>query len=422
VAAVAIFIAFCALNYRVYDGFFQDDELDTLSWAPLLGWHNYVPALLKPTLDVANFRPTGHFYFTLAGKAFGLDYPPYVTPILAIHLFNVILLWLVLRKLRIPVWSAMAGVAFFALSATAMDAYWKPMYVFDLLCATFCLTSLLLWMHGRWVLSFVAFWLAYKAKELAVMLPLVLLAYEFLPGKKRWLPLLPFFAASLSFGLQGIFLNPNNDNDYTFRFTFAALQKTVPFYARRLLFLPFSGFLLLPLAFVRDRRVWFGLASMGCFLFTLLFLPGRLFEAYTYLPLAGAVIAVAAAASTVNPRRLALAILIWLPWNYRQLHREQRSQLDRDDEAFAFVDQLDRWATKNPGVKTLIYNAPPGVYHHWGVTGAWKIVHHGGGLKALFIGWPEAAEVRADETFANATWDAARRTLTIQIESPKRTN
>ena len=94
---MALFIAFCALNYRVYDGFFQDDELDTLSWAPLLGWRDYVPALLKPTFDVANFRPAGHFYFTLAGKAFGLDYPPYVTPILGIHLLNVLLLWLVLR-------------------------------------------------------------------------------------------------------------------------------------------------------------------------------------------------------------------------------------------------------------------------------------------------------------------------------------
>ena len=57
------------------------------------------------------------------------------------------------------------------LSAGAMDAYWKPMYVFDLFCTTFCLASILLYAHGRWILSFIAFWLAYKSKELAVMLP-----------------------------------------------------------------------------------------------------------------------------------------------------------------------------------------------------------------------------------------------------------
>jgi hypothetical protein len=416
---MAILLAFCALNYRAYDGFFQDDELDTLSWAPSRTAREYLPALLKPTLDEANFRPAAHLYFTLAGKAFGLDYPPYVTPIFVIHLLNALLLFVVLRRLKIPVWSALAGIAFFALSATAMDAYWKPMYCFDLLCTTFCLTSLILWIDGRWVLSFVAFWLGYKSKELAVMLPLVLLAYEFLLGKKRWVPLIPFFAASLSFGLQGILLNPNKDNDYTFRFTLAALEKTVPFYAGRFLFFPLSGFALLLLAFVRDRRVWFGLAATGCFLFTLLFLPGRMFEAYGYLPLAGAVIAMAAAGSVLKPRWILLGLLLWLPWNYRQLHREQRAQLDRDDEAFAFVDQLDRWVEKHPGVKTLIYNAPPGVYHHWGVTGAWNVAHRTAGLKALYSGWPEAARASATETVANAVWDEQRRTLGIQIESAK---
>jgi hypothetical protein len=30
-AGLAIVIVFLALNYRAYDGFFQDDELDTLS-------------------------------------------------------------------------------------------------------------------------------------------------------------------------------------------------------------------------------------------------------------------------------------------------------------------------------------------------------------------------------------------------------
>ena len=35
-AAVALVAAFIALNYRAYDGFFQDDELSNLDWAPLL--------------------------------------------------------------------------------------------------------------------------------------------------------------------------------------------------------------------------------------------------------------------------------------------------------------------------------------------------------------------------------------------------
>jgi len=419
IAGVAILLAFCALNYRAYDGFFQDDELDNISWGPAVPMSDFAVALVKPTFDASNFRPTGHLYFALMGRAFGMDFPPYMTPIMVIHLVNVLLLFLLLRRLSVPVWWALAGAGFFALSATAMDAYWKPMYVFDLLCATFSMASLLLWTHRRWVLSFAAFWIAYKAKELAVMLPFVLLAYEYLFGGKRYLPLIPFFVTSLSFGMQGILLNPNKNNDYTFRFTVDAVRKTVPFYAQRLFFVPFGGLALFLLALLRDRRVWFGLFLMVCFLFTLLFLPGRLFEAYAYLPLVGAVIAMAAAGSRLKPAWILLAAALWLPWNYRHLHREQQAKLAGDDEAFVFVDKLQRWAEKHPGVRTLVYTASPTVYHDWGVTAAWNIGHHAIGLKALYRDWPEAAKAVTEQTVAYATWDGAARTLSVQEHSPR---
>lgn len=420
---MALLTLFFALNYRVYDGFFQDDELDNLSWAPSRPAGEFVAGLLKVTFDPSNFRPPGHLYFTLTGKAFGMDFPPYMTPILAIHLVNVLLLFLILRRLKLRTWHALAGAAFFALSATAMDAYWKPMYVFDLLCTTFCLASLLLWMHGRRIPSFVAFWLAYKSKELAVMLPAVLFVYELLLGDSRrgWrrvLPLIPFFAASLSFGLQGVLLNPNKDNDYTFRFTLDALSKTLPFYARRMFFVRFGGAVLFVLALIPDRRIWFGLLAMSLFLFTLLFLPGRLFEAYAYLPLTGAVIAMTAAGSRVKPAVIWILLALWLPWNYRQLHQEQDAKLAADDEVFVFVDKLQSWAAKNPNVKTLVYTAAPPSLHDWGVTAAWNIGHHSAGLKALYRDWPQAAKAVGEETVAYATWDGGTRTTSIQIHSP----
>ena len=147
----------------------------------------------------------------------------------------------------------------FAFHMALFEAIWKPMYVFDVLCGTFCVLSLLAYSRQRWILSFVAFWLAYKAKEVAVMLPLVLVCYEYWFGKRRWLRLAPFFLVSLSFGIQGILLNPNQDNDYTFRFTPAALAKTSVFYADRLFLVPYLGFLLPAAAYVsRNRRTWFG--------------------------------------------------------------------------------------------------------------------------------------------------------------------
>ncbi|MEP6716091.1 MAG: hypothetical protein ABJC09_10990 [Terriglobia bacterium] len=417
-AAIAIAALFLALNYRAYDGFFQDDELDNLSWAPARPMTEFAVGVLKPLFDRDNFRPPGHLYFALMGRAFGMDFPPYMTPIFAIHLINAALLFFLMRKLGIGQWTAMAGAAFFTLSATAFDAFWKPMYVFDLLCTTFSLASILLFARRHWILSFIAFWLAYKSKELAVMLPAVLLIYEYLLGERRYVLLIPFFAASLSFGLQDILLNPNKDNEYTFHFTLDALRKTVPFYTGRFLFFPFSALLLFLLG--RDRRVWFGLLAMICFSFVLLFLPGRLYEAYAYLPFACATIALTAAASGFSAVWLWIAVAIWFPFNLLHLRAEQERKLSLDDQAYTFIDQVQTWARRHPSVTTLVYDGSPPGLHDWGVTAAWNIAHHTNGLPALFHDWPQAAPAIDHGTVVIATRDAKSQKVFFQIHSPSK--
>lgn len=413
---VALFIG---LNIGAYDGFFHDDELDNLSWAPVLPARDFLSGLVKPAFEVDNFRPVGSLYFALMGKLFTLNFPPYITPLFALHLLNGLLLFLLMRKLRIGQWCAIAGAAFFTLSASAFDVYWKPMYVFDLLCTTFSLASLLLYAYRRWVLSFMAFWLAYKAKELAVMLPAVLAAYEYWFGERRFKVLIPFALASLNFGIQGIVRNPNHDNDYAMHFTPGALRRTVPFYAYRLLMFRGSGLLLLPLAFLRDRRIWFGLAGMFLLIVPLLVLPGRLFEAYAYLPLAGVAIAMAAAASRWNPVWAWVALALWMPFNIRQIHHESRATLAADDQAFTFVDSMEKWVVRHPGPGTFVYDGVPAGFHHWGVTAAWNIVHHGSGLQALFAASPEGMKALASESVAYGTWDARRGELMIEMRPPR---
>jgi hypothetical protein len=123
-----------------------------------------------------------------------------------LHLVNVALLWLILRRLQLPFWASAAALVFFAFHMAVFDIYWRPMYVYDLLCGTFCLLTVLFWLDDRWVLSLLFFWLAYRSKEIAVMLPVALAAYELLLGQRRWLRLAPFFAISIWFGMQGFFL------------------------------------------------------------------------------------------------------------------------------------------------------------------------------------------------------------------------
>ncbi len=417
-AGIAIALAFIALNYRAYDGFFQDDELDNLSWAPHVTATEFAAAFVKPLFDVSNFRPAGHLYFAMMGKAFGENFPPWMTPILAIHVLNGLLIYLLLRRMNVGAWHALAGVAFFTWSAGAFDAYWKPMYVFDLLCACFSLASILFYANRKWVLSFAAFWCAYKSKELAVMLPFLLVAWEFWFGERRYLRLVPFLLASLSFGIQGILRNPNLDNEYTFRFTPEALAATVPFYARRFLLFRGGGLLLFALVFVRDRRVWFGLLGVACFVFTLLFLPGRLYAAYAYLPLAFAAVALGAFASRFSPACAWIAIAIWMPFNVHRLRAEQRAKLAGDDEAFAYVDSINRWVTANPAVNVLVYDGLPRIYYHWGVTAAWNIAHRAIGMPAYYFEWPDGKKALTSQIVAYGKWDSAAGRLALSSRAP----
>jgi hypothetical protein len=419
-AGVAIAIAFIALNHSAYDGFFQDDELDNLKWASTSPAAPFLTGLLTPKFQTNNFRPVGQIYFAVMGNRFGLWFAPYVTPIFAIHLLNALLLWLLMRKLGIKQWCAIAAAAFFTLSAAAFDAYWKPMYVFDLLCTTFSLASILFYSWHRWVLSFIAFWLAYKSKELAVMLPVALVAYEYWFGERKFRILIPFVLAGLSFGIQGFVLNPSKHGDpYALHLSLNALKRTGPFYAYRFLMFPLSGFLLFALALVRDRRVWFGLATMLLVMVPLLFLPGRLFEAYTYLPLAFATIALAAAASHTNPLLAWVALAIWMPFNLNQLHRERHAVLDNDDQAFAYVDSIAKFARQNPDITVFVYDGVPPGFHHWGVTGAWNIIHSQRDLPALFIDWQGTGKVLAERTVAYGTWNYPHRQLIISRRPPK---
>jgi len=418
-AGVAIAAAFLALNHQAFTGYFQDDELDNLKWAPLLPFSYYLVRLPDPRFQLDNFRPLGHFYFRAMQAAFGLNFPPYIVPIFFLHLLNGGLLYLLMRRLGARQWYAIAATAFFTLSATAFDAYWKPMYVFDLLCATFSLASVLFYASRRWVLSFVSFWLAYKAKELAVMLPVVLAAWEYWFGARRMKVLIPFFAVSLSFGIQGLLRNPNKDNDYTFRFTFDALRHTLPFYSRRLLMFPAGGLLVCALAFIRDRRIWFGLAAMLLMMIPLMFLPGRLFEAYAYLPFAFASVALAAAASHVNPAWAWVALALWMPFNLRQLRRERHATLDLDTQIAAVVSSMKAFAASNPSVEPFVFEHAPAGFHDWGVTGAWNLVHHQTELPAFWYESPDGKAALHIRTVAYGTWDPQSHRLTIVARPPE---
>ncbi len=100
---------------------------------------------------------------------------------------------MLVRALGAEPLGAAAATLLFAIHMALFKVHWEPMYVFDLVCGTCTLVCLLSYVRGRVILSLAFFWLALKAKEVAIMLPLVLAGYEWWFGGKRWKRLIPFF-------------------------------------------------------------------------------------------------------------------------------------------------------------------------------------------------------------------------------------
>ena len=422
-AGAALFLAMAVLfliaNRGAYKGYFQDDELDNISWTPHIAKTTYLEDLVTPKFLPGNFRPIGHFYFAFMGGHFGLDFPKYLVPIHALHLLNVWLLWLILRRMGADPFAAGAGAVFFAFNMVVFDVYWKPMYVFDLLSATFCLASIFFYQRRWLIASFVAFWLAYKSKELAVMLPAVLACYEYWFGKRRWKPLIPFFAVSLSFGLQGLLFNPDRNNDYAFHFGIGSLLKTAGFYANHILLLPFAGLALpfIPLL-TRDRRVWFGIAAAFLFFVPLAFLSLRTFDAYCYLPLTGLAVACAGLASTRYRAVVVIFFLLWLPWNEFNLRLNRRHTLAVADEHRAYVQAIGQTAREHPEARTFIYDGAPFAMNSWGIQGALRVLYHSQDIHLYSIEDKTVQRVMASGPFVILSWDSPKRQLATAARDP----
>jgi hypothetical protein len=374
---IAFFLAAAVLFYfanrAAYKGYFSDDDLTNIGWPTFVGNNVFYHGLVTPKFDGSNFRPVGFLYYRIMGRTFKLHYKPYVAVVQVFHALNVIILFFLLRRLNLSEVAAGAGALFYAFHAAVMAAYWKPMYVFDLLCATLCLLTLLLYIRGHWILALPLFWLAYKSKEIAVMLPVALLAYEWLLGRRNWERLIPFFAISLCFGVQALVHNTHlpPENTYTMHFTPQLLWGSIGFYSSAIFFLPFAGLALLALpVFVRDRRLYLGLILMASTLLPMLLLTTRVATVYMYVPMIGLAIAVAAVASRVPSWTVAAFFVIWLPLNYAMLLPSRKAILAQADEARWYLTGLRNYASRIPPVKTIVFEGTPPYMEPWGVEGA----------------------------------------------------
>ncbi len=414
--ALVVVALFLIANHGAYHSFFSADDLDNLSQGRTADLDYYGRMLLSPKFGGdTNFRPMAALYYYVMPRVFQLRFGPYVAVIHALHLLNVLLLWLVARSLGASRVGACAGALLFAFHMGVFSVYWAPMYVFDLLCGTFVLLAFLAYLHQKIFLSVICFWLALKSKEVAILLPLGLAAYEFWLGGKRWKRLIPFFTITAVIGLEALVFNAHRDNDYSLRFTPHALWTTVQFYAPRITLLPLTIALiacaaLLALPFVtKSRLALMGIITFLAMLAPSLLLPGRLFGAYLYVSLIGLAIAISAIG---RPAWLAIFFVLWIPWNYRQMRIDRNNELAAAGERRTWVNAVADFVRAHPEPSTFVYAGLPGGMAPYGITGALNALHSPtASIKTVDVDAPEVWTALAVPDVVFISWDAPKVTI-----------
>jgi hypothetical protein len=352
------------VNHDAYRGYFADDDFGSINWARFVPPKDFIADLPCLAYPCQHIRPTGFFYYAVMIRAARFDFPLWIFPIQAVGVINILLLWLLLRKIGFGDIETATGCLMFGLSHALFDGWWKPMFIYDVLCTTFALAALLAYSHRQWVISFIAFWLAMRTKEIGIVIPAVLLCYEMILGERKWKRVLPFFIPAVIYGGYGILWNRSQPHSpYSLTSAPAALWKSISFYSTRLFQIRYVGFLLpVSLLLVRDRRLYFGIAAMTVELGIYFLLPDRMLEVYLYLAMTGAAIAVSALVST--PRRLGVILVLgWAVWQITLTRKHARVELAEADERRQFAAAVREVP---PAPVYLYYNAPASLNYSGG--------------------------------------------------------
>ncbi len=370
---LALVASLLVIYWGPYSGYFEDDDLDTVAWVRHTRPDAELLNVFKAEYPFRPGRPLGYTYYSLMLKYFGLTYAPWAITALAFGCLNAVLLWLLLRLLGFSARISAMATLFWAVNQALFDAWWKPMFIYDVLCTTFALACVVLYIKRRWVASFLCLWIAIRSKEIAVALPACLAAYEMLLGERRWLRLLPYTIPAAVMGAGGWwFIHTQGQGNYQLGSGWEALWKAISFYAGECFQVPYAG-LLLPLVLWwsrKDRRLAFGLVVAFAAMAIYLRLPNRLLPVYLYWGMTG--IAVLFAVAVERFPRVGTALLaLWLLVQVSAVRRQARATLLAANERRAYVAALNQV----PASDMYAYWNQPETFHFWGVVAALRLSH-----------------------------------------------
>jgi len=129
-----------------------------------------------------NDRPVGFILERWMFDAFGFDYKAQVIGMLLIHLANLVLAFVIFRRLGVSVLLSLTGLCVFGTLSTTAETVTYIGANFDVLCLFFMLASMAVSMSEKWLaapLSAALFFLALRTKEFAIVLPVLLLGMAY---------------------------------------------------------------------------------------------------------------------------------------------------------------------------------------------------------------------------------------------------
>src|SRR6516165_11124790 len=195
--AFLLFLAafFWIFHATVFKAHFGPDEMMNLygHWQPPL-WKTMFADLHFWSKTV---RPMGAIYYLPAYRLFGLNPVPFSAVRCVILLVNTLVFFQLANAILRSWWAATLAAFPIAYQATIGNLHYDGAFIYDVLCGAFYFVALLYYLHcrrrggrggltiGQIALFLVFYVCALDSKEMAVSLPVLVLAYELLFHGRR---------------------------------------------------------------------------------------------------------------------------------------------------------------------------------------------------------------------------------------------
>ena len=212
-------------NYFIADDFFH--PLLARQQSLLDAFNLFRPAVLNWCL----YRPLGtQVFWSIGDFLFGLNPLGYHVVYYSFFIINCVLVWYFLKSFILSNKEALLATTFYAFGASHYNQLFFLSTFQEVIMATTVLLTFITYGKRKWW-SFVPFILALMSKETAIMTCVILLAYEFLLGKKEWKRTVPFFILAAGYFFAHKFLfGFTTSGEYLYDFTPAKIANNYLWY------------------------------------------------------------------------------------------------------------------------------------------------------------------------------------------------